>query len=151
VLCGGRAELGIGAGHMKSEHDDAGLAWMPLGRRVQAMEAMVAEVRRRLADPAHQPRPVQRPVPLMVAAMSHAGLSVAARHADIVGFAGLRQVKGAQTGTFTLCSADETAQRVRQVRELAGGRTGPTCSCRWWFWARIRQMPPAGSPARCRT
>jgi probable F420-dependent oxidoreductase len=122
VLCGGRAELGIGAGHMKSEHDDAGLAWMPLGRRVQAMEAMAAEVRRRLADPAHQPAPVQRPLPLMVAAMSHAGLSVAARHADIVGFAGLRQVQGAQAGTFTLCTAEQTAHRVRQVREMAAGR-----------------------------
>jgi len=104
VLCAGRAELGIGAGHMKGEHDDAGLPWMPLGQRVQAMETMAAEVRRRLADPAHQPRPVQQPVPLMIAAMSHAGLSVAARHADIVGFAGLRQVKGGSSGGHRHCT-----------------------------------------------
>ncbi|MGH3430187.1 MAG: LLM class flavin-dependent oxidoreductase, partial [Mycobacteriales bacterium] len=60
VLSQGRAELGLGAGHMKSEHDDARLPWLPLGRRVQALEEMVLEVRRRLADDAHQPRPVQQ-------------------------------------------------------------------------------------------
>src|SRR6266700_4219645 len=62
VLSGGRAEVGLGAGHMKSEHD------------------------------------------------------------DIVGFAGLRQVRGASLGTFTLVTAAETADRVAEVRQLAGGR-----------------------------
>jgi len=59
----------------------------------------------------------------MVAAMSGAGLDVAARHADVVGFAGLRQVRGESLGTFTLVSAEETAQRVAAVREQAAGRT----------------------------
>jgi alkanesulfonate monooxygenase SsuD/methylene tetrahydromethanopterin reductase-like flavin-dependent oxidoreductase (luciferase family) len=58
----------------------------------------------------------------MVAAMSKSGLAVAARHADIVGFAGLRQVPGASPGTFTLADAAETAERVTEVRRLAGGR-----------------------------
>ena len=58
----------------------------------------------------------------MIGAMSRSGLAVAARHADIVGFAGLRQVIGAPPGTFTLCSAAEAAARVEQVREQAGGR-----------------------------
>ena len=122
LLSGGRAELGIGAGHAKSEHDDARLPWLPFTERIEAMESMVTEVRRRLADPEHEPRPVQQPVPLMVAAMSAAGLAVAARHADVVGFAGLRQVRGERLGTFTLVSAAETAERVAQVREQAAGR-----------------------------
>src|SRR6266704_3067675 len=67
-------------------------------------------------------RRAQQPVPLMVAAMSRPGLAVAARHADIVGFAGLRQVPGASLGTFTLVTAAETADRVAEVRQLAGGR-----------------------------
>ena len=82
----------------------------------------MTEVRRRLADPGHKPAPVQRPVPLLIAAMSAAGLAVAARHADIVGFSGLRQVPGTEPGTFRLSSAAETALAVAAVREQAAGR-----------------------------
>lgn len=122
LVSGGRAELGLGAGHTKSEHDDAGLPWLPFAQRIDLLEATVTEVRRRLADPEHRPAPVQRPIPLMVAAMSGVGLAVAARHAEVIGFAGLRQVRGESLGTFTLVSATETAERVAAVREQAGGR-----------------------------
>jgi probable F420-dependent oxidoreductase len=122
VLSGGRAELGLGAGHMKSEHDDAGLPWLPFSRRIESLEEMAVRVCGRLAEPDHEPSPVQRPVPLMIAAMSRPGLAVAARLADIVGFAGLRQVPGARLGTFRLATAAETEERVREVRELAGDR-----------------------------
>ncbi len=122
VLSQGRAELGLGAGYIKSEHEDARLPWLPLAQRVQALEHMVLEVRRRLADDGHQPQPVQRSAPVMVGAMSSAGLSVAARHAEVVGFSGGRQVKGAPAGTLTLCSAAETAKRVGEVRRQANGR-----------------------------
>jgi probable F420-dependent oxidoreductase len=122
LLSGGRAELGIGAGYAKSEHDDARLPWLPFAKRTEALESAVTQVRRRLADADHEPRPVQQPVPLMVAAMSAQGLAVAARHADVIGFAGLRQVRGEPLGTLTLCSAAETAERVAQVREQAAGR-----------------------------
>jgi probable F420-dependent oxidoreductase len=122
VLSGGRAELGLGAGHVKAEHDDARLPWLPLDQRVQVLEQLLLEVHRRLKDDRHRPRPVQQPVPVMVGAMSGRGLSLAARYADVVGFAGLRQVKGAAAGTFTLSSAAETADRVREVRRQAAGR-----------------------------
>ena len=85
------------------------------------MEDQLIEVRRRLAD-AHSPRPVQQPVPLVIGAMSGAGLSVAARHADIVAFAGVKQLRSAPLGTLTLSSAAEMAQRVDYVRQVAGGR-----------------------------
>jgi probable F420-dependent oxidoreductase len=123
LLSAGRLEVGLGAGHMKSEHDDARLPWSPLRERVRALEALVIELRRRLSERAHQPVPVQQPVPIMIGAMSEQGLSVAARHADVVGFSGLRQQPGAPIGTFTLSSAEETTQRIRQVREQAGDRT----------------------------
>src|SRR5215471_10736493 len=64
LLSGGRAELGLGAGHMKSEHDEAGLPWLPLRQRIELLEATAKDVRRRLADPDHRPAPVQSPVPL---------------------------------------------------------------------------------------
>jgi len=123
VLSAGRVEVGLGAGHMKSQHDNAGLSWLPFSRRIEALEQLVTEFRRLLADPGHEPRPVQRPVPLMVAAMSGPGLEVAARKADVIGFSGLRQVAGAPAGTFRLSSAAETAGRVADVRRWAGGRS----------------------------
>jgi probable F420-dependent oxidoreductase len=122
VVSDGRVEVGLGAGHMKHENDDAGLPWAPLADRVRAMEDLVVELPRRLSDPEHRPRPVQDHVPIMVGAMSPAGLAVAARHADAVGFAGLRQVRGAGPGTFTLASAQETDDRVAAVRTGAAGR-----------------------------
>ena len=122
LLSSGRAELGLGAGHTKSEHDDAGLPWLAFGDRIRLLEATATEVTSRLADPGHRPEPVERQVPLMVAAMSGAGLAVAARHADVIGFAGLRQVPGQPLGKFTLVGAAETAERVAAVREQAGGR-----------------------------
>ena len=112
MLSEGRVELGLGAGHMKSEHDEAGLPWRPLPERVEQLEQMVVDVRPRLPDS----------VPLVIGAMSRQGLALAARHADVVAFAGLRQVTGAPPGTFTLCSAAETADRVDHVRRQAGGR-----------------------------
>jgi hypothetical protein len=48
--------------------------------------------------------------------------AVAARHADVVGFAGLGQMAGNPSGTFTLCSARERAERVDELRRVAGDR-----------------------------
>jgi probable F420-dependent oxidoreductase len=112
ALSGGRVELGLGAGHMKSEHDEAGLPWLPAAERIAQLEASLLELRRRL----------ERPVPIMVGAMSERGLSVAARHADIVGFSGLLQRRGEPPGTFTVASSRRTAERVEQVRREAGAR-----------------------------
>ena len=112
MLSEGRAELGLGAGHMKSEHDEAGLPWRPLPERVEQLERVVVDVRPRLPDR----------VPLVIGAMSRQGLGLAARYADVVAFSGLRQVAGATPGTFTLCSAAETADRVHHVRRQAGSR-----------------------------
>ena len=118
LLSGGRAELGLGAGYVKAEHDDAGLPWLPHAERVAALAAMVREVRRRLGDPEHKPKPVQDQIPVMVAAMSGSGLSIAAEHAEIIGFSGLMK----KNGRPTMSTAAETAERVAAVRKAAGGR-----------------------------
>jgi probable F420-dependent oxidoreductase len=120
VLSDGRFELGLGAGHMKTEFDDAGIAWSPLDERLAWLEHTAVDVRRRLAD--HAPAPVQQPVPIAIGAMSLAGLTVAARHADIVGFAGLRQATGAPPGTFTITGPNHLAGMVGHVRTVAAGR-----------------------------
>jgi probable F420-dependent oxidoreductase len=149
LLSGGRLELGVGAGHMRHEHVDAGLPFPAVAKRWAHTAAVIADVRRRLADDDHVPargdgsgastpgragrlrspvpslRTVQRPVPLMVAAMGEAGLRVAAEHADVVGLAGAFQVRGRRAGVLTLADAATTDERVALVREVAAthGRT----------------------------
>jgi probable F420-dependent oxidoreductase len=119
LLSGGRLELGVGAGHMRHEHLDAGLPFPPVDERWAHAAAVLGDVRRRLADEAHVPRPVQRPVPVMVAAMGGRGLRVAAEHADVVGLAGGLQVPGRPAGAMTLADAATTDERVELVRQVA--------------------------------
>lgn len=123
LLSNGRLELGLGAGHMRSEHEDARLPWPAHRVRIEQLEATLLEVRRRLADPDSRPRVAQDHVPTAVGAMTSPGLRVAATHADIVAFSGLLQRPGAPAGTFTVASSAFTAARVDEVRELADGRS----------------------------
>jgi probable F420-dependent oxidoreductase len=122
VLSDGRLELGLGAGHMRREHEDAKLHWHGHRARVEQLEATLTEVCSRLSDADHRPRPVQGRIPIAVGAMTPRGLRVAAEHADIVAFSGLVQVPGAPAGTLTIASAAETERRVAEVREMARSR-----------------------------
>ena len=123
LLSDGRLELGLGAGSIRSEHEDAGLPWPGHRARVVQMEHTLVETRRRLQAPDHQPRPAQSRIPVAVGAMTSPGLSVAARHADIVAFSGLLQIPGAPPGSFIVASAAQTRERVREVRQQAAGRS----------------------------
>jgi probable F420-dependent oxidoreductase len=117
LLSGGRLDLGLGAGHMKHEHDDAGLPFPPHAERVAALESMLLGVRRRLGGD-HVPPPVQRRVPVAVGGWGAATLGVAARHADIVALTGALQAPGRPVGTLRLASSAETAERVATLRDL---------------------------------
>jgi probable F420-dependent oxidoreductase len=108
----GRFDLGVGSGHMKSEFDKAGLPWWPASKRIEYLDSTLAELRGLLDE---QP-------PLLIAGNSDGVLTLAAKHADIVGFAGLKQARGKPPGTFTLAGMDELGERVRFVREHAGKR-----------------------------
>ncbi|TKG62005.1 TIGR03621 family F420-dependent LLM class oxidoreductase [Prauserella endophytica] len=112
-VAGGRLDLGLGAGHMKSEFDDAGLPWRPARERVAFLAETVAELRRRLGTGLP---------PLLIAGNGDLVLDLAAREADIVGFGGLRQVEGEPPGTLTLISPEELHERTTFVRDRAGTR-----------------------------
>jgi probable F420-dependent oxidoreductase len=116
ALSAGRLELGLGAGHMKREHDDAGLPFPPLAERVAELERVVLDVRRRLADPQYEPAPVQAPVPLSIGAWSPASMDVAVRHAEIISLTGAVQIKGQPPGTFGLSDVPEVDRRLERLR-----------------------------------
>jgi probable F420-dependent oxidoreductase len=118
ALSDGRFELGLGAGHMKSEHDDAGLPFPPHARRVEHTEELLVEVRRRLADEGHVPAPVQRPVPVVLGGWGPRILTVAARRAEIIAVTGAEQVRGAPPGTFRIVTAAEADGRLALLRKL---------------------------------
>ena len=124
LLSGGRLELGIGLGHMKSESDAAGLPWQPIAERADRLEAALDELDRLFGpdaedgyETAQKPRP-----PLMLAGSSDRVLSLAARRADIVGHTGLWQAKGKAPGSFRIGTAQELDGRAAFLREQAGDR-----------------------------
>jgi probable F420-dependent oxidoreductase len=122
-LSGGRLELGLGAGHMKSEFDQAGIEWEPVGKRTDRLRETIARLDQLLTDPEHLPAVVQRPrPPLLIAGTGDGMLELAAEHADIFGYGGLWQQKGQPPGTFRLATAAETDERIGFIRERAGSR-----------------------------
>lgn len=141
VLTGGRLELGLGAGHMKWEFDEAGIPWEPFADRAVRLETMIRELGRHFALDGYPQqaatraavgmdvlRPAQRRgfggygPPLIVGGTGDRILRLAAEHADVIAVAGAYQVKGQPPGTFRLGTAAEAAERVRYARECAGGR-----------------------------
>ena len=128
LLSGGRAEIGLGAGHMRHEHEAVGLPFPPYQQRLVELDAFATALRSALDDAGMVPAPVQQPVPVFLAAMSSSGLAVAARHGSMVALAGALQVPGRPPGTFTLASSAQTQDRVAEVRAIraAAGLSGPS-------------------------
>jgi probable F420-dependent oxidoreductase len=135
ILTDGRLELGLGSGHMKWEFDEAGIGWHGPAARAAALERTIAELQRffstefaQLRDGEAGPKPLQRTgfggygPPLLVGGTGDAVLRIAAQHAQIVGVAGIYQVKGQSPGTFRLASTAEVDERIAFTRAQAGVR-----------------------------
>jgi probable F420-dependent oxidoreductase len=121
-LSGGRFELGLGAGTVRGEFDAAGIPWQGTNARIEQMRETLLSARQTLVDPEHYPRPVQRPIPMLVGAMSRRGLAVAAECADVIAFGAVRHKPGHPPGTLTAATAEETDELVAAVRRQAGTR-----------------------------
>ncbi|WP_181770394.1 TIGR03621 family F420-dependent LLM class oxidoreductase [Amycolatopsis pittospori] len=115
-MTGDRLDLGLGSGHMKSEFDGAGLPWTPAKARIEYLADSLDHLREHFTEEG------VTPPPLLLAGNSDGVLSLAARHADIVGFAGLRQAPGKPPGTFLLDDAERMDERVAFFRSGANGR-----------------------------
>lgn len=135
ILTEGRLELGLGSGHMKWEFDEAGIGWLGPSARAEKLRQMVTELQRffstdfaQLREGQASPRPVQRSgfgghgPPLLVGGTGDAVLRIGAEQAQILGVAGIYQVKGQPPGTFRLATAAEADERVAFARQCAGTR-----------------------------
>lgn len=138
LLTDGRLQLGLGAGSIKSEYDEAGLGFDPGKVRVERLVEAVTIIKRlwsgekvtfagrhyRVTGHAIAPLPIQKPhPPLLIGGNGRQLLSLAAREADIIGFSGITfRDGGAAPPDLSAWRVAEVDKRVRLVREAAGDR-----------------------------
>jgi probable F420-dependent oxidoreductase len=101
LLSGGRLEIGLGAGYVRAEFEAAEVPFPSAGRRIEYLEHLTTYVA------THQPR-----VPILIAGSGDRLLTVAARHAGIIGL----------TGALVAGADDPLAERIAFVRAAAGDR-----------------------------
>jgi probable F420-dependent oxidoreductase len=140
-LSGGRVEVAVGAGWNRPEYDALGLAFDPVGVRVNRLSEAIAVIKGCFADGPFSfagehytitehdglPKPLQRPgPPLFVGGGGRRVLTLAGREADIVGLAP-RTLPSAAGGpivrsdprSITIAATEE---KIAWVREAAGDR-----------------------------
>ncbi len=137
LLTDGRLELGLGAGYVKGEYDQAGLRFDRGGVRVERLTEAVAIIKALLAGAevdlagehyrvtAHTiyPLPVQRPrPPIMIGGNGPRLLSLAAQEADIVNLTGITFTRGGTAPDMSGWRTGGVDERVRLLREAAGAR-----------------------------
>jgi len=136
LLTDGRLQLGLGAGSLRSEYDQAGLGFDPGGARVERLAEAVTIIKGllkgeqvtfagrhyRVTDHTIAPLPVQRPhPPILIGGNGPRLLTLAAREADIVGFSGLTFRRGGTAPPdLSGWKASSVDERVQLVREVAG-------------------------------
>lgn len=139
VVSGGRLELGLGAGWLRSDYEQYGLSFDPPGVRIDRLGEAVAVIKAlwseergdadfegdhyRLRGARRRPRPLQRPRPrLLMAGGGRRMLSLAAREADIVGFNANLAAGEVGPGVARQAVAERFRERVGWVRDAAGER-----------------------------
>jgi probable F420-dependent oxidoreductase len=137
TLTDGRFELGIGAGHMKSEYDAAGISFDDGGVRVSRLEESAHLIRNLLDgnavdyDGAHYRvhaeagsllAPPATSVPMLVGGNGTRVLQLAGQLADIAGLAGITHMQGGTVVRTTHFGAKGLQDRISVVRDAAGGR-----------------------------
>lgn len=137
LLTDGRLELGLGAGHMQSEYEEAGIPFDPAPTRIERLDEAVRIVKGLLAGETvsltgrfyqvrgHRgyPRPCQSPrPPILIGGNGRRLLSLAAREADIVGFTGLGHRRGGREVDVSAFRPAAVDERLGWVRAAAGAR-----------------------------
>jgi probable F420-dependent oxidoreductase len=101
-LSGGRLDLGLGAGYVKEEFEQAELPYPTAGQRVAWLGHVIEHMNEHVPD-----------VPILVAGNGDKLLTIAAQRADIIGLTG---------GAPMTADSDPLADRIAFVRTAAGDR-----------------------------
>lgn len=137
VLSGGRLEIGLGAGWMKTDYAASGIPYDRPGIRVERFKEGLQIIKGLLSEGPfsfsgkyytigeHEgtPKPIQQPhPPILVGGGGKKVLSIAAQEADIIGI-NFSLAEGEVNPTVAATgSAEETHKRIGYVREAAGDR-----------------------------
>jgi len=137
LLTDGRLQLGLGAGYMKSEYEQAGLPFDRGGVRVARLAEAVTILKGLLRGEtvtfeghhyhvtghAIHPRPRQQPhPPILIGGNGRHILALAACEADIVALTGLTFSQGGAGRDFSGFTAAGTDERLRWIAEVATER-----------------------------
>jgi probable F420-dependent oxidoreductase len=121
VVSGGRALLGLGAGHTPAEWEASGLPYpAAAAERVDNLFRFLQRLLVRLQDPEVLPRPVQPRIPLLLGGGNRRLLEYAVAHADIVGLSGLGR-------TLADGHSHEVRWSARDVDALTASVRGAAC------------------------
>src|SRR5947209_10767445 len=136
VLSEGRLQVGLGAGWLRQEYEDAGMRFDPASVRIARLEETAIILKGLFAegpfsfDGEHYrirelvgvPRPVQQPrPPIMIGGGGRKVLSVAGRQADIVQLMPSNP-NGQSKLDASQFSAEAIEEKIGWIREAAGGR-----------------------------
>jgi probable F420-dependent oxidoreductase len=137
LLTEGRLQLGVGAGYMQAEYNEAGFRFESGGRRVERLAeavriikglftgAPVTFVGQHYQVTRHQlqPLPVQRPQPpLLIGGNGPRLLTLAAQEADIVGLTGITFRPGGTGPELSGWTVAGLEERLQRIRAAAGAR-----------------------------
>jgi probable F420-dependent oxidoreductase len=137
VLSGGRYELGIGAGWMKTDYDAAGMTYDRPGVRIDRLRESLTIIKGLFGEgpfsfsgkhyTIHEhnglPKPVQQPrPPILVGGGGKRVLSLAAREADIVGVNFNLAPGRVNKEVMNTGDATSTAEKIGWIRDAAGSR-----------------------------
>ena len=133
----GRLEIGIGAGWMASDYEQAGIGFDRPGVRIERLDEAISVLEGCFSDGpfdlegSHytirgldsRPKPVQKPrPPLLVAGGGHRMLALAARRADIVGINPSLHSGAIDEHAGPTATAEATDSKLAVVRDAAGDR-----------------------------
>jgi len=137
VLSQGRLEIGLGAGWMASDYEQAGLPYDRPGVRIDRMVEGLHVIRQAFSQGPFdfagqhytitgydgQPKPVQQPCPpVLIGGGGPRMLTVAAQHADIVGINANMRAGVVGPDAFDSMTAESVDDKVAWVRTQAGDR-----------------------------
>jgi probable F420-dependent oxidoreductase len=137
VLTGGRLELGLGAGWMRTDYEQAGMSFDENRVRVDRMEEGLAVLKGLFAEGPFSfegdhyridgldglPKPRTRPhPPFLIGGGGRRVLGIAAREADIVGINPALRSGAVDEGAAADATAAATDRKLAWVREAAGER-----------------------------